>query len=571
MPASASYGESIELTRHNSLEDQRALQVAMELSLLSFGNNMEHHHMDHSTSPNHHYNTMDHINSLHYADEMRFLAKKSQNMTECVPVPSSEHVAEIVGRQGCKIKALRAKTNTYIKTPVRGEEPVFVVTGRKEDVAAAKREILSAAEHFSQIRASRRSGLVGQCGIVGTTGLVPPPPVPGQVTIQVRVPYRVVGLVVGPKGATIKRIQQQTSTYIVTPSREKEPIFEVTGMPDNVEQAKREIEAHIALRTGLVNVDGSGNELSPDMMHDLAAGLNGLGLGMLGSNLGGAMDNGTSDLMGSLYKSSSALRSAFTGHLNNDVYGVASTGLSNLLGDNAFGLRSQYGAPSASSAAGKIDSELQTLGSGLLNSLYDSDEGIGLGGSDSPTLSHSLIQPNIWSTDFGTGVVGGGSTSSINTNSTASGTSTTSAGGAKRSNSFGFPTSDSEHPPARRISSDPLTAIGSTLNSLSAAFQIRSDSDSGVRDSSASASGSASPAACSPVGSSSNSSTRGSLKRECIMCCEGEMVAALVPCGHKLFCMDCAQRLVPKESSDLAGGECPVCHQAVTQAIRIFS
>ena len=26
--------------------------------------------------------------------------KQSQNMTECVPVPTSEHVAEIVGRQG---------------------------------------------------------------------------------------------------------------------------------------------------------------------------------------------------------------------------------------------------------------------------------------------------------------------------------------------------------------------------------------------------------------------------------------------------------------------------------------
>lgn len=99
MPASAStYGEPVELTRHNSLEDQRALQVALELSLLSFGN-VEHHHG--STSPNsHHYHTMDQIASLHYADEMRFLAKKSQNMTECVPVPSSEHVAEIVGRQG---------------------------------------------------------------------------------------------------------------------------------------------------------------------------------------------------------------------------------------------------------------------------------------------------------------------------------------------------------------------------------------------------------------------------------------------------------------------------------------
>ncbi|XP_041038538.1 RNA-binding protein MEX3B-like, partial [Carcharodon carcharias] len=144
----------------------------------------------------------------------------------------------------CKIKALRAKTNTYIKTPVRGEEPVFVVTGRREDVAMARREIISAAEHFSLIRASRnKDGTVN--------GAVPVPPnLPGQTTIQVRVPYRVVGLVVGPKGATIKRIQQQTHTYIVTPSRDKEPVFEVTGMPANVDRAREEIEAHIAMRTG---------------------------------------------------------------------------------------------------------------------------------------------------------------------------------------------------------------------------------------------------------------------------------------------------------------------------------
>ena len=56
------------------------------------------------------------------------------------------------------------------------------------------------------------------------------------------------GLVVGPKGATIKRIQQQTRTYIVTPSRDKEPVFEVTGLPENVETARKEIEAHIAFR-----------------------------------------------------------------------------------------------------------------------------------------------------------------------------------------------------------------------------------------------------------------------------------------------------------------------------------
>ncbi len=86
-----------ELTRHNSLEDQRALQVALELSLLSFGGQ----HEQGDCSPTQYHHTMDQLaSSLHYADEMRFLAKKSQNMTECVPVPSSEHVAEIVGRQG---------------------------------------------------------------------------------------------------------------------------------------------------------------------------------------------------------------------------------------------------------------------------------------------------------------------------------------------------------------------------------------------------------------------------------------------------------------------------------------
>lgn len=36
----------------------------------------------------------------------------------------------------------------------------------------------------------------------------------------------------------------------MTPSRDKEPVFEVTGMPANVDRAKDEIEAHIALRTG---------------------------------------------------------------------------------------------------------------------------------------------------------------------------------------------------------------------------------------------------------------------------------------------------------------------------------
>ena len=112
-------------------------------------------------------------------------------------------------------------------------------------MVAAKREILAAAEHFTQIRASRRSSAV-----TSPSGAFGSPSEENKVTILVRVPYRVVGLVVGPKGATVKRIQQMTNTYIVTPSRDREPCFEVTGSAESVERAKREIESYIALRTG---------------------------------------------------------------------------------------------------------------------------------------------------------------------------------------------------------------------------------------------------------------------------------------------------------------------------------
>lgn len=250
---------------------------------------------------------------------------------------------------GCKIKALRAKTNTYIKTPVRGEEPVFVVTGRKEDVAKAKREILSAAEHFSQIRASRKNNL-------GSGTLSPPGPpanIPGHVTIQVRVPYRVVGLVVGPKGATIKRIQHQTHTYIVTPSRDKEPVFDVTGLPESVEAAKREIEAHIAVRTGS-GTDSlfSDNFLTPD----------------------------TSTLLNSVYKSG---------------FGSLFTYMDSLPSDNMF--PSAMTGSSGCSSASSSSSASGTTGLGDLGSIWgtslDRDEGLG----DSPSFETATASSSIWS------------------------------------------------------------------------------------------------------------------------------------------------------------------------------
>ncbi|KAJ8915219.1 hypothetical protein NQ315_015442 [Exocentrus adspersus] len=270
-----------------------------------------------------------------------------------VATPSVVHTPPKNRSHSCKIKALRAKTNTYIKTPVRGEEPVFVVTGRKEDVAKAKREILSAAEHFSQIRASRKNNLAG-LGSGASTPPGPPANIPGHVTIQVRVPYRVVGLVVGPKGATIKRIQHQTHTYIVTPSRDKEPVFEVTGLPESVESARREIEAHIAMRTG--------NGTS----------INGL------PGLGGLDEN---DLIASLYKSGlSSILNYMEPTTETFPVMTSSTGSS-----GAFSSSGSCSSSSSSSGGGR---DL-----GAIWSSSDRDEGLG----DSPSFDTSTALSSIWS------------------------------------------------------------------------------------------------------------------------------------------------------------------------------
>lgn len=377
---------------------------------------------------------------------------------------------------GCKIKALRAKTNTYIKTPVRGEEPVFVVTGRKEDVAKAKREILSAAEHFSLIRASRKPALGG--GLSGK-GAPPGPPanIPGQITIQVRVPYRVVGLVVGPKGATIKLIQQQTHTYIVTPSRDKEPVFEVTGMPDNVQSARRQIEAHIALRTGN----------SATSLNGSSSGSTGGGSGTggpsgnngLGSLLG---DDAAPELLASLYKN--GFSSLLSGYLDQPVDAFGNVGVGSAQLPSSTGSSTCESSSSSTSSKSAIITrpELMNIWKSLGESL-DVDEGLG----DSP---------NIWSMPTQS-VMGGGGAGNGSGNG---------GGGGSRSS--------------------PCVSTSPTDSLL----------------------------------------TGSSCKRECLVCGDKEVTAALVPCGHNMFCLECANRIC-------GGGDsaCPICSQTVIQAIRIIA
>uniref|UniRef100_A0A8D2D3M0 RING-type domain-containing protein n=1 Tax=Sciurus vulgaris TaxID=55149 RepID=A0A8D2D3M0_SCIVU len=424
-------------------------------------------------------------------EQAALLRRKSVNTTECVPVPSSEQVAEIVGRQGCKIKALRAKTNTYTKTPVRGEEPIFVVTGRKEDVAMAKREILSAAEHFSMIHASRNKN--------GPTlgGLSCSPNLPGQTTVQVRVPYRVVGLVVGPKGATIKRIRQQTHTYIVTPSRDKEPVFEVTGMPENVDQAREEIEMHIAMRTGNyieLNEENDFHYNGTDVSFEGAAQL---------------ISNYRND-------SSSSLGSGST----DSYFG------SNRLVD--FSPRSPFSTGNFwfGDTLPSVGSEDLAVDSPAFDSL--------------PTSAQTIwtpFEPVNPLSGFG---------------SDPSGNMKTQRRGSQPSTprlSLTFPESI-EHPLARRVRSDPP----STGNHVGLPIYIPAFSNG--TNSYSSSNG----------GSTSSSPPESRRKHDCVICFENEVIAALVPCGHNLFCMECANKICEKRTPS-----CPVCQTAVTQAIQIHS
>ncbi|KAI1301940.1 RNA-binding protein MEX3D [Halotydeus destructor] len=527
----------------NGLEDQRALQLALELSMLGLTES-------------------DGLGPSFDADGRM---KKSQNTTECVPVPSSEHVAEIVGRQGCKIKALRAKTNTYIKTPVRGEEPVFVVTGRKEDVCAAKREIMSAADHFSQIRAQRKNNMNGS-----PSGLGPNTAIPGQTTIQVRVPYRVVGLVVGPKGATIKRIQQQTNTYIITPSRDKEPIFEVTGLPDSVDTARKEIEAHIAMRTGGVIDSGSGGSLSPN--GDLSDGL----LDSFGRGGGSSPEYPSLSNLGPF----------------NSIYDLKTgTDLSAFAKDdwtNSFGF------------GGRNDSFLKSHNGhnnnqSSMNSFGWNDA------SDEPAVDSPTYR-SLWTESFGASAFNNQPRAAFNSAIIPSGlerrSSSLGSDGPSSSSSISSATGngspDAEHMHValgRRLSGDQLSGFSSVpvVSSLSSTtfngFSTMSESSSSSPTESLGSLGNMStgrkdvsqlvhqqqqmplpPSSAAPAPGQPGGPVASPSGRDCIVCFGGQITAALVPCGHNLFCMDCANRVCKT-----AEAECPVCHQAAKSAIRIYS
>ncbi|XP_054166024.1 RNA-binding protein MEX3A-like [Oppia nitens] len=148
-----------------------------------------------------------------------------QHITQLIAVPTSEHVAQIVGKNGKKIKYLRNSTNTLIKTPLKGDDPVFTVTGLPLNVMEAIKAIQASADHFSKLMESRSN----VCAI-------------GEITLLVPIPQQYVGVVVGRNGSVIMKIKEQTNTRINTPKGDSDtPAFEITGRHMNVLAAKEAI------------------------------------------------------------------------------------------------------------------------------------------------------------------------------------------------------------------------------------------------------------------------------------------------------------------------------------------
>ncbi|NXG06782.1 MEX3C ligase, partial [Sakesphorus luctuosus] len=406
---------------------------------------------------------------------------------------------------GCKIKALRAKTNAYIKTPVRGKEPIFVVTGRMEDVAMAKREILSAAEHFSMIRASHNKNSPPLGGLPCTPNL------PGQMTVQVRVPYHVVGLVVGPKGATIKRIQQQTHTYIVTPSRDMEPVFEVTGMPENVDRAREEIEMHIAMCTGSYIKLNEENDFH----------YNGTDVSFEGGTLRSAC-------LASNPVPPSHTR-MISNYKNDSSSSLGSGSTDSYIGSN----RLADFSPTSPFSTGNFcfGETLPSVGTEDLvvdSPVYDS----------LPTPSQT-----IWTPFEPVNPLSGFASDPASNDKPQ-------CRGSQPSTPRLSPTfpESLDHLLARRVRSD-LCSTGHQ-----AGLPIYIPAFSNGTNSYSSSNG----------GSMSILPPESRQKHDCVICFESEVIAALVPCGHNLFCLDCANKICEKETP-----LCPVCQTAVTQAIQI--
>lgn len=125
--------------------------------------------------------------------------QNSRDGFEKLPIPN-DRVGLVIGRQGCVIKDLMARTCTQIQVPRdpdrdNPEVRSVVITGDPKNVLEAKKLIQDIVD--------------------GQMGSLPA----GLPTIQMTVPDDKVGLVIGKGGSIIKDIQLRTQAHIQIPGK----------------------------------------------------------------------------------------------------------------------------------------------------------------------------------------------------------------------------------------------------------------------------------------------------------------------------------------------------------------
>ena len=348
----------------------------------------------------------------------------------------------------------------------------------------------------------------------------------------------------------------------MTPSRDKEPIFEVTGLPDNVERAKREVEQHIALRTG-----GIFDPTHPELTDQF---LNGFGntnslFSPTGSSSGGSFSSlldhnhpvnplcqrshsvdSYSYLSGQSTASSkfSDLSSAGTSPFNNNN--------NNNNNNNAFFCDTVIPSPTAD----------------IENGINQFDPAPG---SPAPSLWPHMMVPR--SVAPMSRAVGPQQTLSTIPTST-------------RSMSVNaFPGQENGEAPGhiRRLLSEPGTDASHELQStyshfngttITSTVQSTIGPEASIIDMTKVNTSDGESQSSSPdwmTSSISSSKQNGlaqqvpAIKSQCFVCNTGNVEAALVPCGHNLFCMECADQVKDTE------GDCPACQKKVEAVLRIIS
>ena len=344
-----------------------------------------------------------------------------------------------------------------------------------------------------------------------------------------------VGLVVGPKGSTIKRIQQATNTYIVTPSRDKEPVFEVTGLPDNVDRAKREVEQHIALRTGGI-IDPTHPESNDHLLNGFSSSLFSPSGSSSTGSFSALLDHGHSDFNAQRSHSMDSFSYLSGG---SSKYSDLNSATTSPFTNNAFFYDTMIPSPTTEveNSMGQFDPAPGSPWPDMLqprNSVANRAHGL--------TAQSRSLSVNAYSSSENSG-----RSSPAQLRRLLSETSADAYSGLPSSYSHfnGTTSTQSVMSPTIPPETTSMIDIGKVTTSDG---ESQSSSPDWLTNS-----------------KKQNLINLATTKKQCYVCQSNKVVAALVPCGHNLFCMECAEQV--KE----ADGECPACQTRIEAVLRIFS